>query len=76
MDIDAQREHDAKTGGCIFPVMFDVDGERVCAEGSLTLRDYFAANAPTPAQAMPLEEQCAYRYRYADTMLAARREKQ
>lgn len=42
-----------------------------CNEG-MTLRDYFAAHAPTPANPMQLDDHCAYRYRYADAMLRAR----
>ena len=39
---------------------------------NIELRDYFAAHAPSPQQPMELAEHCAYRYRYADAMLAAR----
>jgi hypothetical protein len=38
----------------------------------MTLRDYFAAHAPMPEQPMNLYEHCAYRYRYADTMIDER----
>jgi hypothetical protein len=38
----------------------------------MTLRDYFASNAPVPLKAMSVEDHCAYRYRYADAMLAER----
>ena len=38
----------------------------------MTLRDYFATHAPLPAAPMVLDDHCAYRYRYADAMLAAR----
>jgi hypothetical protein len=41
-------------------------------QAGMTLRDYFAAHAPTPHNAMPLDEHAAYRYRYADAMLKAR----
>lgn len=72
MNIDAQREHDAKTGGSVFPMTFTVDGEQVCVEGSLTLRDYFAAHAPEPETILDIPGRCEFRYRYADAMLAAR----
>lgn len=39
---------------------------------NIELRDYFAAHAPSPQQPMELAEHCAYRYRYADAMIAAR----
>ena len=50
--------------------------EQINSGGSLpagmTLRDYFAAHAPNPAENQTLLDHCAYRYRYADAMLAAR----
>ena len=50
--------------------------EQISGGGSLpagmTLRDYFAAQAPNPAENQTLLDHCAYRYRYADAMLAAR----
>lgn len=38
----------------------------------MTLRDYLAAHAPLPNDAMALDDHCEYRYRYADAMLRAR----
>lgn len=38
----------------------------------MTLRDYFAAHAPLPVDTLPIEEHCAWRYKYADAMIAAR----
>ena len=41
-------------------------------EPGMSLRDYFAAHAPTPQLPMDLEDHSAYRYRYADAMLKER----
>ena len=49
--------------------------ERGLSKKELKLRDEFAMHAPQPQEAMPLEEHCAYRYRYADAMIKARGEK-
>ncbi len=37
----------------------------------ITLRQYFAAHAPLPAQPMDLQDHVAFRYRYADAMIKA-----
>jgi hypothetical protein len=52
-----------ETGGPAFP---DDHGR------GMTLRDYFAINAPEVKHAMPLSDEVAYRYRFADAMLAER----
>lgn len=56
-------------GGPAFP-SHGTMGE-VAQEG-MSLRDYFAAHAPKPRDHMPIEDHCAYRYRYADAMIRAR----
>lgn len=77
MDIDAMREHDAKTGGSIYPQQLKVDGEKVITEG-ITVRDYFARQAmPIVARIADLDNvaplDVAYAaYEWADAMLAAR----
>lgn len=58
------------TGGPAFPFSGEPGVEPGCS--GMTLRDYFAAHAPTPAETLVLSDHCAYRYRYADAMLAAR----
>ena len=64
---------DIKDGGPAFPNKASYDGQSgYSIHGGMTLRDYFAAHAPVPQTAMPVAEHCAYRYRYADAMLAAR----
>jgi hypothetical protein len=59
-------------GGPAFPCTVDAfkDIPEHHSEG-MTLRDYFAAHAPTPLQAMSMEDHCAYRYRFADAMIKA-----
>lgn len=61
-------------GGSAFPLPVTISpaGDEHIAYQGMTLRDYFAANAPTPHEPMPLEEHVAYRYRYADAMIAER----
>lgn len=52
------------------------DGEEryeVQPSGGMELRDYFAAHAPLPPEAMTIDEHCEFRFRYADAMLKARR---
>lgn len=70
-----------KTGGPAFPCDNIVERNELghlvgheISSGGMTIRDYFAAHAPTPTHDMELAEHCAYRYRYADAMLAAREE--
>ena len=60
-------------GGPAFPNVPDGAGDKWSDwDHGMTLRDYFAAHAPTPAEEMDIADHCAYRYRYADAMLAAR----
>lgn len=67
-----------KTGGPAFPA--EITEQFYCMgpqskkvqHPGMTLRDYFAAHAPATSTDMLLTEHCAYRYRYADAMIAAR----
>lgn len=56
-----------------FPTMERGGGGLDLADPGMTLRDYFAAHAPQPERGMPLAEHCAFRYRYADEMIRARK---
>lgn len=62
---DSDRNATAPDGQLVPP------GETVKMQGA-SLRDLLAMNAPDPAVVMSLEAHCAYRYKYADAMLAAR----
>lgn len=55
-----------------FPIAHDDRPGAYPAEPGMSLRDYFAAHAPTPQLPMDLEDHSAYRYRYADAMLKER----
>lgn len=69
-----------KDGGPAFPVdnIVERDAEgrlhgKDISSAGMSLRDYFAAHAPLPPETMTLQEHCAYRYRYADAMIATRK---
>lgn len=70
-------------GGPAFPrqlkqVDNPIDFERheLRAQSGMSLRDYFAAHAPNPFDPMQIEDHCAFRYRFADAMLAERAKKE
>lgn len=56
-------------GGPAFPRDHRHEGHN-----GMSLRDYLAAHAPQPERSMSLEDHCAYRWRYADAMLKARKQ--
>lgn len=66
------RESLQKLAGLGIAVVHIHDIEGVKSVSDVPLRDYFAARAPMPEYSMSLEENCKYRYQYADAMLTER----